>query len=82
MVANLFADHDDAWNEWVDPKKRPRVPACRQPQRWRPGSLVEIMVDGSEMAAIKSQASFSTRGVPRCTICPTCKSLTRGHGLV
>jgi len=39
-----FADHNDAWNEWVDPD-HPPVRACLQsPRLWRPGVLVEIMV--------------------------------------
>jgi enamine deaminase RidA (YjgF/YER057c/UK114 family) len=39
-----FADHNDAWNEWVDPE-HPPVRACVQsPRLWRPGLLVEIMV--------------------------------------
>jgi enamine deaminase RidA (YjgF/YER057c/UK114 family) len=39
-----FADHNDAWNEWVDPE-HPPVRACLQsPCLWRPGLRVEIMV--------------------------------------
>jgi len=39
-----FADHNDAWNEWVD-HEHPPVRACLQSARlWRPGLLVEIMV--------------------------------------
>jgi len=39
-----FAAHNDAWNEWVDPKNPP-VRACLQsPQLFLPGLLVEIMV--------------------------------------
>ena len=39
-----FADHNDAWNEWVDPEAPP-VRACLLSQQlWRPGMLVEIMV--------------------------------------
>jgi enamine deaminase RidA (YjgF/YER057c/UK114 family) len=38
-----FTDHNDAWNEWVDPA-HPPVRACLlSPQLWRPGLLVEIM---------------------------------------
>jgi enamine deaminase RidA (YjgF/YER057c/UK114 family) len=41
---DLFGAHNDAWNEWVDPKNPP-VRACLQSTRlWRPGMLVEIMV--------------------------------------
>ena len=40
---NLFVDHNEAWNAWVDPKNPP-VRACLQsPSLWRPGMLVEIM---------------------------------------
>jgi enamine deaminase RidA (YjgF/YER057c/UK114 family) len=40
----LFAAHNDAWNEWVD-AKNPPVRACLlSPRLWRPGMLVEIMV--------------------------------------
>ncbi len=39
-----FADHNDAWNEWVDPDNPP-VRACLLSQQlWKPGMLVEIMV--------------------------------------
>ena len=39
-----FADHNDAWNEWVDPGQPP-VRACVQSSRlWQPGLRVEIMV--------------------------------------
>jgi enamine deaminase RidA (YjgF/YER057c/UK114 family) len=39
-----FADHNQAWNEWVDPK-HPPVRACVQsPRLWRPDLRVEIMV--------------------------------------
>ena len=39
-----FADHNDAWNEWVD-QDSPPVRAClHSPQLWRPGLRVEIMV--------------------------------------
>jgi enamine deaminase RidA (YjgF/YER057c/UK114 family) len=41
---SLFADHNDAWNAWVD-QKSPPVRAClHSPTLWRPGLLVEIMV--------------------------------------
>jgi len=40
---NLFAAHNDAWNEWVDPKNRPVRACLLSPQLWRPGMLVEIM---------------------------------------
>jgi enamine deaminase RidA (YjgF/YER057c/UK114 family) len=43
-----FADHNDAWNEWVDPE-HPPVRACLQsPRLWRPGLLVEIMVTAAK----------------------------------
>jgi enamine deaminase RidA (YjgF/YER057c/UK114 family) len=43
-----FADHNDAWNEWVDPE-RPPVRACLQsPRLWRPGLRVEIMVTAAK----------------------------------
>ena len=43
-----FADHNDAWNEWVDPE-HPPVRACVQsPRLWRPGVLVEIMVTAAQ----------------------------------
>jgi enamine deaminase RidA (YjgF/YER057c/UK114 family) len=41
---NLFAAHNDAWNEWVDPKNPPVRACLLSPQLWRPGLLVEIMV--------------------------------------
>jgi enamine deaminase RidA (YjgF/YER057c/UK114 family) len=40
---NLFAAHNDAWNEWVDPKSPPVRACLLSPQLWRPGLLVEIM---------------------------------------
>jgi enamine deaminase RidA (YjgF/YER057c/UK114 family) len=39
----LFAEHNAAWNEWVDPSNPP-VRACLTTQFWRPGMLVEVMV--------------------------------------
>ena len=40
---SLFADHNEAWNEWVD-AKNPPVRACLQSASlWQPGMLVEIM---------------------------------------
>jgi enamine deaminase RidA (YjgF/YER057c/UK114 family) len=40
---SLFADHNEAWNAWVD-AKNPPVRAClHSPSLWRPGMLVEIM---------------------------------------
>ena len=39
----LFAAHNDAWNEWVDPKNPPARACLLSPQLWRPGMLVEIM---------------------------------------
>jgi enamine deaminase RidA (YjgF/YER057c/UK114 family) len=41
---NLFAAHNDAWNEWVDPRNPPARACLLSPQLWRPGLLVEIMV--------------------------------------
>jgi len=41
---NLFAAHNDAGNEWVDPKSPPVRACLLSPQLWRPGLLVEIMV--------------------------------------
>jgi enamine deaminase RidA (YjgF/YER057c/UK114 family) len=40
---SLFAAHNDAWNEWVDPKNPPARACLLSPQLWRPGMLVEIM---------------------------------------
>jgi enamine deaminase RidA (YjgF/YER057c/UK114 family) len=40
---DLFASHNDAWNEWVDPKNPPVRACLLSPQLWRPGLLVEIM---------------------------------------
>jgi enamine deaminase RidA (YjgF/YER057c/UK114 family) len=37
-----FADHNHAWNEWVD-EDNPPARACVQAELWRPGMLVEIM---------------------------------------
>jgi enamine deaminase RidA (YjgF/YER057c/UK114 family) len=43
-----FADHNDAWNEWVD-QEHPPVRACLQsPRLWGPGLLVEIMVTAAK----------------------------------
>jgi enamine deaminase RidA (YjgF/YER057c/UK114 family) len=39
----LFADHNAAWNEWVDPQNPP-VRACVRAELWQPNMLVEIMV--------------------------------------
>lgn len=39
-----FADHNDAWNEWVDPDNPPVRACLLSAQLWRPGMLVEIMV--------------------------------------
>jgi enamine deaminase RidA (YjgF/YER057c/UK114 family) len=44
---SLFADHNEAWNAWVDPKNPP-VRACLQSSAlWRPGMLVEIMASAA-----------------------------------
>jgi enamine deaminase RidA (YjgF/YER057c/UK114 family) len=40
---NLFADHNEAWNAWVDPKNPPVRACLHSPALWRPGMLVEIM---------------------------------------
>jgi enamine deaminase RidA (YjgF/YER057c/UK114 family) len=43
-----FADHNDAWNEWVD-QDTPPVRACvHSPRLWRPGLRVEIMVTAAK----------------------------------
>src|SRR5262245_30799348 len=43
-----FADHNDAWNEWVD-RENPPVRACLQsPRLWRAGLKVEIMVTAAK----------------------------------
>jgi enamine deaminase RidA (YjgF/YER057c/UK114 family) len=43
-----FADHNDAWNEWVD-ADNPPVRACLQsPRLWRLGLRVEIMVTAAK----------------------------------
>ena len=43
-----FGDHNEAWNEWVDPENPP-VRACVQsPGLWRPGLRVEIMVTAAK----------------------------------
>jgi enamine deaminase RidA (YjgF/YER057c/UK114 family) len=43
----LFEDHNEAWNEWVDPKNPP-VRACVRADLWRPNMLVEIMVTAAK----------------------------------
>jgi enamine deaminase RidA (YjgF/YER057c/UK114 family) len=40
----LFADHNEAWNAWVDPENPPARACLQSPALWRPGMLVEIMV--------------------------------------
>ncbi len=40
----LFADHNSAWNAWVDPGNPPVRMCVHSAQLWRPGLLVEIMV--------------------------------------
>ena len=40
---DMFAEHNDAWNEWVDPTNPP-VRACIQARLALPELLVEIMV--------------------------------------
>ncbi len=44
---NLFADHNAAWNEWVD-AANPPVRACVGAPLWRPNMLVEIMVTAAK----------------------------------
>ena len=39
-----FADHNAAWNAWVDPKNPPVRACLHSPQLWHPGLLVELMV--------------------------------------
>ena len=40
---NLFEDHNEVWNAWVD-VKNPPVRAClHSPSLWHPGMVVEIM---------------------------------------
>ena len=41
-----FVEHNEAWNEWVDPVNPP-VRACVQAQLVHPSLLVEIMVTAS-----------------------------------
>jgi enamine deaminase RidA (YjgF/YER057c/UK114 family) len=40
---SLFAAHNDAWNEWVDPKNPPARACLLSPQLWHSGLLVEVM---------------------------------------
>jgi enamine deaminase RidA (YjgF/YER057c/UK114 family) len=42
----LFADHNAAWNEWIN-AENPPTRACVSAPLWRPGMLVEIMVTAS-----------------------------------
>jgi len=43
-----FADHNVAWNAWVDPKNPPVRACLHSPQLWYPGLLVEIMVTAAK----------------------------------
>lgn len=43
----LFADHNAAWNEWVDPRNPP-ARACVRAELFRPNMLVEIMVTATK----------------------------------
>jgi len=43
-----FAAHNDAWNEWVDPKNPPARACLVSPQLFYPGLLVEIMVTAAK----------------------------------
>ena len=43
----LFADHNAAWNAWVD-VNNPPVRACVGAQLWRANLLVEIMVTATK----------------------------------
>lgn len=40
---SMFAEHNQAWNEWVD-TRNPPARVCVQAQLTHPGLLVEIMV--------------------------------------
>jgi enamine deaminase RidA (YjgF/YER057c/UK114 family) len=40
---DMFTEHNDVWNEWVDPTNPP-VRACVQARLVLPELLVEIMV--------------------------------------
>lgn len=44
---SLFAAHNNAWNEWVDPKNPPARACLHSPKLWRPGLLVEIMASAA-----------------------------------
>jgi enamine deaminase RidA (YjgF/YER057c/UK114 family) len=44
----FFADHNAAWNAWVDAKNPPVRMCVNSPQLWRPGLLVEIMVTAAK----------------------------------
>jgi enamine deaminase RidA (YjgF/YER057c/UK114 family) len=39
----MFAEHNEVWNEWVDPNNPP-VRACVEAGLTHPGLLVEVMV--------------------------------------
>jgi enamine deaminase RidA (YjgF/YER057c/UK114 family) len=43
-----FADHNAAWNAWVDPKNPPVRACLHSPSLWQPGLLVEIMVTAAK----------------------------------
>ncbi|HEU5294938.1 MAG TPA: RidA family protein [Burkholderiaceae bacterium] len=47
----LFAEHNEAWNEWVDPANPPARACLNSPKLWRPGMLVEVM-----LTAVKAHA--------------------------
>ncbi len=40
---SLFEAHNEAWNEWVDPKNPPVRACLHSPQLFHPSLLVEIM---------------------------------------
>lgn len=43
-----FADHNDAWNEWVDADHPPVRTCVQSPRLWAPGLRVEIMVTAAK----------------------------------
>jgi enamine deaminase RidA (YjgF/YER057c/UK114 family) len=45
---DLFTDHNEAWNAWVDPKNAPVRACLLSPRLWWPGMLVEIMVTAAK----------------------------------
>ena len=45
---SLFTAHNEAWNDWVDPKNAPARACLLSPRLWYPGLLVEIMVTAAK----------------------------------